>query len=133
MNLSGQYLQDMIDGMSARLQKERSASQMTLGELIERLEAMPPLSMIDKLESPHSYRGYYSDLAFERGEEKMMVTELLVIAKECMGKEFVGYKGGEFLMGQSTPVWISNYGTASGVKLMEIVDDGTIITVDEVY
>ncbi len=132
MNITGQHLQDMIDGMSARLQKERSASQMTLGELIERLEAMPPLNMVDKLESPHSYRGYYSDLAFERGESKMMATELLAIAKECMGKEFEGYKGGEFLMGQSTPVWISNYGTASGAKLMEIVDDGTIITIDEV-
>lgn len=57
MKLPTTPMQAMMDGMSARWQQERSESQMTLGKLIERLESLPPVTLIG-LGKPHSYRGY---------------------------------------------------------------------------
>ena len=87
-------LQAYIDGLSMQFQRERSASQMTLGKLIERLKEMPEEKLIDGIEYPHSYRGYYSDLAFERASnEKETVADVLEMCCGCMGKMFEGYKG----------------------------------------
>jgi hypothetical protein len=62
-------LQAMIDGMSAGWQKERAESQMTLGKLIDKLDSLPPETKLEGFGEPHSYRGYYSDLAFEKTDE----------------------------------------------------------------
>jgi hypothetical protein len=43
-----------------------------------------------------------------------------------MGREFIGYKGGEFLMGENTPVWISSYGNC-GDRLLELRAEGEIL------
>lgn len=104
--------------------RERAAIQMTLGKLIERLEAMPPETMIEGICAPHSYRGYYSDLAFERGE-KVTAAKALETCRGCMGEVFEGYKGGDFQMGRNTPVWLASYGCC-GPKIMAIRDDGTL-------
>ena len=123
-------LQAMVNGMSAQWQRERSESQMTLGKLIADLEAMPADTEVRGLESAHSYRGYYCDLAFEPIKAKVKVSSLLAECKAAMGKVFTGYKGGDYVMGESTPVWISHYGT-TGQKLMAIHKDGTIETADD--
>jgi len=115
--------------MSAEWQRERAASQMTLGKLIERLEALPPETMID-LAEPHSYRGYYQDLAFECAIEKVTAKDALAICRKAMGEVFQGYKGGDFQMGRNTPVWRASYG-CRGQKIMGIRDDGTLELADD--
>jgi hypothetical protein len=123
-------IQAMVDGMNAASMRERAQSQMTLGKLIERLEAMPSDALIDGMEAPHSYRGYYSDLAFEKCANPVKAADLLAISKGAMGRVFEGYKGGDFVMGALTPVWIADYGRL-GEKLIAIRDDGTLDTAQD--
>lgn len=117
-------LQAMVDGMSAEWQRERALSQMTLGGLIDRLAALPADLEIEGFGEPHSYRGYYSDLAFER-TDKTAAGVVLAMCRDCMGGVFQGYKGGDFQMGRNTPVWIASYGSC-GDKIMALKDDGTL-------
>lgn len=83
-----------------------------------------------KLRDEHSYRGYYSDLAFERAPEKVKASDLLATCRNAMGKVYEGYKGGDYIMGELTPIWVAEYGRC-GVKLMAIRDDGTLDTVQD--
>jgi len=122
-------VQALIDGLSAQWQRERAETQITLGQLIERLEQMPSDLVMHGLEYAHSYRGYYSDLAFEECESTT-VGELLKEARAAMGKRFEGYKGGDFWMTGNTPVWVAEYGSC-GLKLIAINDDGTIETAED--
>jgi hypothetical protein len=123
-------LQHLIDGMIGQWQRERAASeQMTLGELIAALEAMPADLVIAGLTKPHSYRGYYCDLAFEPCE-KTTAGELLELCRGAMGRVFTGYKGGDYTMGENTPVWVANYGDC-GLRLMSLGSDGTITAEEE--
>lgn len=123
-------LQAMFDAMSAAWMRERAETQMTLGKLIAALEAMPADENIAGLGNPHSYRGYYSDLAFAPAEGTVKAGELLQSCKAVMGREFSGYKGGDFLMGENTPVWVAHYGSC-GLRLMAINSDGSLETEEE--
>lgn len=58
---------------------------------------------------PHSYRGYYSCVAFEL-KDNITVEEMLESAKSALGATFVGYKGGEYKMDNSTDVYLAEYG-----------------------
>lgn len=119
--------QAMVDAWSAQMQMERSQSQLTLGELIAKLEAMPattPVGLVD----PHSYRGYYRDLAFKPGEST--AGAVLEAARAALGATFQGYKGGDFVMGESTPMWVAPYGCC-GLKLMGINPDGSLVTAED--
>ena len=110
-------LQAMMDGMSARWMHERAETQMTLGKLIATLKEMAPDAQVVNLCEPHSYRGYYSDFALERHEGTRPASELLADCLNAMGRAFEGYKGGDFVMGELTPVWIACYGCC-GQKLI---------------
>ena len=123
-------LQFMIEGMNAELQRERATTQMTLGVLIHRLEELPPDMLIDGVTNPHSYRGYYCDLAFEPFNEHIKASELLTMCKLCMGKVFQGYKGGDYLMDENTPVWLSEYGT-TGMRIMNLTEQGHYLTAED--
>ena len=123
-------MQAMIDGMNAQSQRERAESQMTLGELIERLEQMPKDTEIQGLAGLNSYRGYYSDLAFDPTDNYEQAGSLLERCKDAMGKVFTGYKGGDYVMGALTPLWVADYGRC-GQKLIAINDDGSIKTGEE--
>lgn len=117
-------MQSLMDGMSAQWQKERAETQMTLGKMIAALEKLAEDDEIEGICEPHSYRGYYSDLAFEPIEGKMKVSDALAMCRGAMGQVFTGYKGGDFVMGALTPVWMASYGCC-GKKIMTINDDGT--------
>lgn len=119
-------IQAFVDGLSAQWQRERGTTQMTLGELISALEKLQPGAEVTGLNRPHSYRGYYEDLAFEPTDGKVSAASLLDDCRGVMGKILVGYKGGNFVMGELTPVWCSTYGTSSGLRLMAMLADGTI-------
>jgi len=120
-------IQSFIDGMSAAFKHERSKTQMTLGDMIDRLAAMPQDAEIDALGRPISYRGYYSDLAFTPKEGRMKVSEALALCRSCEGQTFNGYKGGEFTMDRNTPVWIADIGDSGCPRIMDIDADGKLV------
>lgn len=83
---------------------------MYLKQLITRLEELPKDTILPiGICEPHSYRGYYDQLAFEPCENQP-VTEAIHIAKSAVGTTYEGYKGGEFTMTEYTDVWLAHYG-----------------------
>lgn len=121
---------EVLDMMSELWRKERSQTQMTLGKLIEALEAMPEEAMVANLYHPHSYRGYYEDLAFERRDGITPAADFLNDCRYVIGCTYTGYKGGEYTMDEDTPVWVAEYGCC-GRKLMGIHDDGRLDMADD--
>lgn len=94
--------------------------QTTLGELVEWASSFNPTVRLPCLLNPHSYRGYYSDLAFEADFTKTKsATELYNLLEGCLGTTFEGYKGGEYTMTKDTLVWIANYG-CEGHRLVDM-------------
>jgi len=83
---------------------------MTLRRLIELLEQAPQERVVrNGFDCPHSYRGYYDQLAFEPAQN-VTIASMTKHAKESLGKTFAGYKGGEYKMGEYTDVWLAEYG-----------------------
>lgn len=116
--MTGPQLQAMIDGMNAAHQKARSTTQLTLGALIALLETLAPESRVYGLGRLMSYRGYYCDLAFAPTDEVETTAALLARCRDAMGRVFQGYKGGDYQMGETTPLWVAPYGGSSADRLM---------------
>lgn len=112
-------IQSLFEGLSQQWARERAATQLTLGKLIAELEKMPTDTSLPYLMDPHSYRGYYEDLAFELWPGTTTAGELLAICNYADGRRFSGYKGGEFKMHCDTPLWVADYGCC-GEKLISI-------------
>ena len=107
---------------------ERSMTQLTLGDLIKKLEAMPQDTLVANLRKPKSYRGYYEDLAFSQHGGRRLASQFLHDCKSyILNHAFHGYKGGEYTMDALTPLWIAEYG-GHGVKLLDVFSDGSIMT-----
>lgn len=123
-------MQTYLNELNQQWQKERAETQLTLGQLIKILETLPDETEIENLGELDSYRGYYSDLAFEPVPGKRPVSEVLADCYAAMGEIFIGYKGGKFLMGAATPLWYAHYGHC-GKKLMGVSIDGSIITAED--
>lgn len=131
-------IQAIFNAVSEAARDTRSDYQMTLGKLIAELSEQQPgasVALADgtgvEPESLHSYRGYYSDLAISARPEPTTCGELLEALRDALGKEFTGYKGGENLMGEDAPLWLSEYGVNSGLAIMELVpsaDGLTLVT-----
>ena len=112
------------------------SDQLTLGELILKLE--PIVEKQDEDEATvrfdfeylfpndiDSWRGSYSELAlnFTTEGKEMKVSDFLRMLKDCIGKEFTGYKGGEFTMNKHTPIWVANYGHSGNTAVIDVVDN----------
>jgi hypothetical protein len=83
---------------------------MILKDLIEELEKHPKDTIIKNgFGTPMSWRGSYSELAFEP-ENNVTIGYMLDNAKSALGKTFTGYKGGEFEMGEYTDCYLAEYG-----------------------
>lgn len=54
--------------------------------------------------NPHSYRGYYDQLAFEPAYG-VTIGSMLDAAKSAVGAIYYGYKGGSYRMGKWTDVY----------------------------
>jgi len=104
--------------------------QLTISGLIELLTNHPN-SEVENITYPHSYRGYYDELALERIEGKRSKIELMNDLLLTIGKTFDGYKGGLYTMSENTLVWISDYGCC-GDKIVGLDEDGMFIT-EEYY
>lgn len=85
-----------------------------LGHIIDRLRAVHPAKVCRiGFHRPHSYRGDYSDLAFEPAEA-ITVAEMLKAAKSAEEATYEGYKGGEYTMDEHSRCWLSRYGHGGG-------------------
>jgi hypothetical protein len=59
---------------------------------------------------------------------------------EAIGKTYTGYKGGEYVMGKVTPVWVANYGncdpeefnSSAGVVGVSVLDGVLLVHVTEI-
>lgn len=127
-------LQTIVNAINKTGFENRSKQMFTLGDLIQDLEKLPQNADIT-IEPFHlvpdfftSYRGYYSDLCltyktrYESYFNYKTVSDLLQMAKECVNKEFTGYKGGEFTMTLKTPIWISDDDFSTGMGIKDIVE-----------
>jgi hypothetical protein len=67
--------------------------------------------------NPHSYRGYYEDVAFQLTVD-VTVQECLDAARSALGTAYEGWKGGDYVMDAFTDVWIvGDTGQAGGETL----------------
>jgi hypothetical protein len=103
-----------------------------LGELILKLEAMQNKDLPVTFDVPKyhptyvdSWRGSYGELAlnYETSGKPLSVLALIAELKQAVGRTFTGYKGGDFLMGKTTPVWVANYAMSMGFR----EDDDTAV------
>lgn len=115
-----------------------SDQPISLGELIALLEARPADNDVSfdfcglMPGSVGSYRGYYDHLALDYHSDyskRPTVADLLAELRGAVGKIYEGYKGGDFRMDESTPVWVSQYGESHstavlGVKALGELDGG---------
>lgn len=113
---------------------------MKLGDLIDTLTFFDPTMPVrfdcaEKIGSFASWRGDYAQLTLTPSSNWDMrkpalhtVGDLLDAAKAADGATFHGYKGGDYMMGRTTPLWADEWGeyTARGI-IGVIVDDGTVV------
>lgn len=135
-------LQNYLDSVLKRQRQERLANsdQLTLGELIEKIETIvkkgykchdgsePTVRYDFEYLFPteiDSWRGSYAELAlnYETSGEELTVSKFLEILKAAVGKTFTGYKGGDFLMDENTPIWVANYGNSGNTALVDVIDN----------
>ena len=68
--------------------------------------------------------------------DKPTVKDVIEKLQLILGKYVVGYKGGDFTMGKTTPVWVANYGNSNGfiegnqavIDVKELADKAVIET-----
>jgi hypothetical protein len=83
---------------------------MTLGELIAALAAAPAgKAVAHGFGNPHSYRGYYDEVAFEPARN-ITVGDMLAAARSALGATFQGWKGGDYVMKEYTDCWLATEG-----------------------
>lgn len=131
------------------------SNQMSLGDLISKLEDIYEHSDVMTERYNHeptvnfdfeylfpvgidSWRGSYDELAigFATDGNPMTVGEFLNMLKDTVGKTLSGYKGGDFLMDEETPLWVANPGNAGDTQIVGVVDNehsATLQTVQREY
>lgn len=90
---------------------------MRLQEIIDELKKHDASKHLkDGFATPHSYRGYYDQLAFKPARDTT-VGAMLDAAERARGETFTGWKGGEYTMSGRTNCWLAEIGEASGVEI----------------
>jgi hypothetical protein len=110
---------------------------MRLGELIDTLERklsrLTPDATIHfdfvnffPLTRVHSYRGFYDHLALSYSNEGKapLARILLEELKAADGKDFTGYKGGEYTMSRNTPIWIAMPSEVGSTGVIDVKEYG---------
>ena len=131
-------IQALASFMALMGKQSRADYQMTIGGAIIALDKLPQDKRIAYSDgkAPReamSYRGYYSDLAFD-DQDAATVGEVLAQLEKIHNTELEGYKGGEYMMGDDTPIWRSEYGSASSIAWMDFVDtpDAVLIVTKQI-
>lgn len=116
------------DAVQAMRQPRHPA--MRLGNIIDALATAKPEAEVQfdfggfGPTGVDSYRGYYSDLALSYDDQVGMLNagDLLKELRAADGAVFTGYKGGDYRMNRSTPVWVANWGRCHGVAVVAVED-----------
>ena len=114
--------------------------QLTLGQIIDKLQAIDPMTESGankyveysfgymRPTTLDSYRGYYDQLALGYMDKGPAITvkELLVELQEALRqlKTYEGWKGGTYSMDRKTPVWVANPGNTCSTVIVDIIDEG---------
>lgn len=120
-------LQKLVDAVGESNARTRSDYHLTLGGLIKKLNAIEDKSLVVAFSdgnhpgAPDSYRGYYSDLSFCNSDKPITVGHFLDEANACLGETFMGYKGGDYVMHEKTPLWRAEYGHSGGEPIIDLV------------
>lgn len=110
-------LNDLVKQM--RMNDFDKSEQINLGKAMSILVKLPKDKVFKiGLGEPHSYRGYYDELAFEPKAD-VSVDEMIKNCEDALKRPFYGYKGGTYEMDCSTPIWLSEYGDTGS----EITED----------
>ena len=134
-----EMLQYLINKTLEVEQLKRERDNYNLGYLIEDLSKYPENACVEI--KPFnlyptgfcSYRGYYSDLSIDYTLDEysgLSCGQLLEKAKECVGKVFQGYKGGDFKMTKHSVIWLANYSRTTDAILTGVKDrfgDGSFL------
>ena len=139
-------LQEMMDnaGDASRMKTLALSPQLTLGDIITKLEHLQAGLDKDDLErdpdvhfdfeyiqptSFQSWRGIYKELAlgFAIDGEAPKLSKFIEQCKECLGKSFYGYKGGDFIMSKRTPVWVANNGNSGNTAIVDVGFDYWVV------
>ena len=72
----------------------------------------------------HSYRGWYEHLAFSCGRtwQSTLAKDVLIECEQAIGRTYRGYKGGDYVMDENTPLWVDESENASGTAIVNIKD-----------
>ena len=111
---------------------------MRLKDWIETLEALPKGAVVvfddgDYVGPLVSWRGIYAQLTLPTAREPWTVEALLKDARDAVGGVFAGYKGGDYVMDESTPVWADDYGRCQYRVPTGVVDKvGKVVVATEV-
>lgn len=105
-----------------------NSPQITLGDLIALLEVCDPSDAVRydfEWAVPTtlaSWRGIYRELAlgYTIDSTPPTVASLLEQLRGAMGCTFTGWKGGEFVMDQYTPLWVANPGLSGSTVITGI-------------
>lgn len=128
-----------------------TSQQWTLGMLIDACEAIerrgyrlhdgsePEVVFAFEYARPtgiDSWRGIYAELALEFGFEDrkaMSLSEFISMLRRADGETFTGYKGGEYRMSRSTPVWVANYGNSGNTGVIGVRDEGYEVVIETAW
>lgn len=116
-----------------RHKKFEKSTQLSLGEFISQLEKVedkPGKEVYFDFgyfypTKGDSWRGSYSEFAIGFSEETKTHKDFLEHLKNnCLNQYFEGYKGGDFKMVSSTPVWVANYSESGWTAVVGVKDAG---------
>ena len=126
-------VQHVLGAIQKTMSTTRSEYHLTLGQAASLADSAIGIVKYEDGGFPgkeRSYRGYYSDLAFEDGDTAPSAKAFAEQCKAAIGSEYEGYKGGDFKMADSTPLWRSGYGTASGIAIISaVIRDNDLILI----
>lgn len=98
---------DIIDGGTIGDNYE----QLSLGEIREQLKQFNSYRVVRFVGTEYSpneascYRGSYDELAISYTEKEMTVSAFSKMLKKVLTQNYTGYKGGDYTMWDTTPVW----------------------------
>lgn len=78
----------------------------------------------------YSFNGYGYMVGYKKEDGSTFdpkpptVNEFLSMLKEAIGKTYTGWKGGDFEMGNKTPLWVSNDGDGDDTAVVGVIDKG---------
>ena len=137
-------LQETLDNAvkAMRAESMKTSLQLTVGELILLLEQVEDKNLEVRFDFGYfhptgldSWRGSYCELAYEYSnkDDAPTVKKVLVELKSAIGKTFSGYKGGDYVMGKTTPLWVANCGDSNNTAIVGIQTIGWAVIIDTKY